>query len=188
MPASAPARRARGVERRDAVVRAAADLMLALGPSAVTHRAVAARAHASLSATTYYFAGRDDLLAAAGTLLVDEWVAHAQTVLDAVPDGVPGPGEAAATVVAAVLPDGDDATLRGHYEHLLSAGRVPVLSGALAGGRGRLDAVVAELLGRFGSRCPAALAVAVVDGAVVTGLSEGRPVRPLARDLVAAVL
>ena len=63
-PRPAPRRQARGVARRDAIVRAAADLILQEGPASVTHRAVASRADVPLAATTYYFTGLDDLIGA----------------------------------------------------------------------------------------------------------------------------
>lgn len=203
------ARTAKGDRRREQLGRAAADLVREEGPAALGHRAVAARAGLSLSATTYYFSGLDDLAAAAGSALVAEWVAHAEAVrarvagggrgiagrARAVPDADPDL-DPAAVVVEAVLPPGDDAAVLAHYEQLLAAGRVPALAAALGAGRARLDAVVADLLldllpgtipGSAGHP-GAALVLAVVDGAVVSAVSEGRPVRATARDLVAAVL
>lgn len=207
------ARTAKGDRRREQLGRAAADLVREEGPAALGHRAVAARAGLSLSATTYYFSGLDDLAAAAGSALVAEWVAHAEAVRARVAGGGRGiAGRApavpdadldldpAAVVVEAVLPPGDDAAVLAHYEQLLAAGRVPALAAALGAGRARLDAVVADLLldllpgtspsapaGAAGHP-GAAVVLAVVDGAVVSAVSEGRPVRATARDLVAAVL
>ncbi len=193
---------AKGERRREQVVTAATELLRAGGPGAVSHRAVAARAGASLSATTYYFAGLDDLLAAAGARMVEEWVTHARAVHDVVLHGSVlhgsarptdrDPGAAAqvlADVLAdAVLPPGTDEDVRAAYEHLLVAGRVPALTRALATGRHRLDAAVADLLATLDVALPAALVVAVVDGAVVSALSEGRPVRATARSLLAPLL
>jgi TetR/AcrR family transcriptional regulator, regulator of biofilm formation and stress response len=182
---------AKGVRRRAELARAAADLVREEGPAALSHRAVAARAGLSLSATTYYYAGLDDLAAAAGAALVDAWVAHADAVLARVRTAA-GDGAAvedpAAVVVDAVLPPGDDAAVRAHYEQLLAAGRVPALAAALGAGRARLDAVLAALLAELRLPVPAAVALGVVDGAVVAATSEGRPVRDAARDLLLAVL
>lgn len=185
--AEGPARTAKGDRRRGELARAAADVVRAEGPAALSHRAVAARAGLSLSATTYYYAGLDELAAAAGAALMDAWVAHAGDVLGRAASG--GAADPAAVVVEAVLPPGDDAAVRAHYEQLLAAGRVPALAAALGSGRARLDAVLGELLRALGadaSRVPVALAV--VDGAVVAAVSEGRPVRATARDLLAAAL
>lgn len=182
------ARTAKGDLRRAQLARAAADLVREDGPAALGHRAVAARAGLSLSATTYYYSGLDDLAAAAGEALVGEWVAHAEQVRSRVAGALP-PADPAAVVVEAVLPPGDDAAVLAHYEQLLAAGRVPALAAALGAGRARLDAVVAELLRDLGVAGPgAALVLAVVDGAVVSAVSEGRPVRGTARDLLRAAL
>lgn len=191
--ATGPGGTAKGVRRRAELARAAADLVREDGPAALSHRAVAARAGLSLSATTYYYAGLDDLAAAAGATLVDDWVAHADAVLAGVRSGraaggPPSDDDPAEVVVRAVLPPGDDAAVRAHYEQLLAAGRVPALAAALGGGRARLDAVLAALLAELRLPVPAAVALAVVDGAVVAAVSEGRPVRGTARDLLLAVL
>ena len=52
----------KGEARRRQIVEAAAALVREGGPSSVSHRAVARRAGCSLSATTYYFEGLEDLL------------------------------------------------------------------------------------------------------------------------------
>ena len=52
----------RGEARRDAILRATLEVIAAHGTDGVTHRAVAARAGVPLSATTYWFSSRDDLL------------------------------------------------------------------------------------------------------------------------------
>ena len=178
--------RAKGAQRRDELARAAAALTLRDGPGALTHRRVAAEAGASLSATTYYFASLDDLAAAAGHALADEWAAHARAILAAAPAVTvqDDPSAAARVLVDAVLPAGDDDAVRGHYEHLLRVGRHAPLATAFAGRRAVVDAVLGELVDRVGSPTSAAVTTAVVDGAVVTALSEQRPVRATARALL----
>ncbi|HEX2234481.1 MAG TPA: TetR family transcriptional regulator [Thermoleophilaceae bacterium] len=52
----------RGEARREAIVRAALELIGEQGLDAVTHRALADRAGVPLSATTYWFASKDDIL------------------------------------------------------------------------------------------------------------------------------
>jgi len=183
---------AKGERRRAELAQAAAAIVREEGPGALTHRAVAARAGASLSATTYYFTGLDDLLTAAGQTIVASWVEHARAVAaQAVQDlrgaGAP-PDQAARLLASAVLPPGDDDAVRAHYEHLLGAGRVPALARAIAAGRGELDEVVAQVVRLAGADVSPALVVAVVDGAVVTALTEQRPVRPGAAALLAQVL
>ncbi len=52
----------RGEARRDAILRATLEVIAAHGTDGVTHRAVAALAGVPLSATTYWFSSRDELL------------------------------------------------------------------------------------------------------------------------------
>jgi len=67
-----PAIQPRGIRRRADLLRAAVQLLTEGGFAAVTHRAVAQRADLPLAATTYYFASRDQLLAQAFSLLVED--------------------------------------------------------------------------------------------------------------------
>ncbi|MEQ4723718.1 TetR family transcriptional regulator [Nonomuraea sp. B19D2] len=115
-PAASPAQ-ARGRRRRATLLAAAVDLLTEGGFAAVTHRAVAQRANLPLSATTYYFASRDQLLAEAFAQLVEAeltttraWITdHGLTAL---PDQV-------ATA--------DRARQLGLWELYVHAGRDPVL-------------------------------------------------------------
>jgi TetR/AcrR family transcriptional regulator, regulator of biofilm formation and stress response len=52
----------RGEARREAILRSTLEVIAAHGTDGVTHRAVAAGAGVPLSATTYWFSSRDDLL------------------------------------------------------------------------------------------------------------------------------
>lgn len=190
-----PRRQARGTQRRDRIVTAAAELILRDGPGAVTHRSVAAQADVPLAATTYYFTGLDDLLGAAGEQIVRGWAERAQAIGHSVTELVAEGGvetlstrSRALLLVDAVLPPGDHGELLGFYEHVVSAGRSPVLAAAFAQGRGELDVVIDELLDQLGARFSAVLLIAVVDGAAVTALCEGRAVRDLAVDCVTELL
>lgn len=108
---------ARGRRRRATLLAAAVDLLTEGGFAAVTHRAVAHRAHLPLAATTYYFASRDQLLAEAFAQLVETelattraWIAdHGLTAL---------PDQVAAT---------DRTRQLGLWELYVHAGRDPVL-------------------------------------------------------------
>ncbi|MCB7138180.1 TetR/AcrR family transcriptional regulator [Cellulosimicrobium marinum] len=188
-----PRRQARGAARRDAIVDAAAQLILAEGPAAATHRAVAVAAGVPLAATTYYFTGLDDLVGAAGQQIVAGWAAHAaeaaERAIDRASTGARDAETDARVLVDAVLPPGGESEVRGFYEHLVGAGRHPALARAYADGRGRLDAAVAHVLAVLGGDAPnPGLVVAVVDGAAVSALSEGRDVRALAVRLLVELL
>lgn len=75
------ARQARGEERRREVLEAALRVVGRAGIRAATHRAVAAEAGTSLSATTYYFASGEDLLEQAFAHYVDERIGQLGAVL-----------------------------------------------------------------------------------------------------------
>jgi DNA-binding transcriptional regulator YbjK len=62
MAVSGRGHRASAQRRRDALLRAAAELAAELGAGAVTHRAVAARAGVPLSTTSYFFSSIDELV------------------------------------------------------------------------------------------------------------------------------
>lgn len=198
---------AKGERRRAAVVAAAARLVLSDGPAALTHRRVAEAAQVPLAATTYYFSGRDELLAAAGERIVDSWVVAAERVAkraaaeaDVVRTGAEGragatgAGEPARAygglvddLVTALLPP-KVGEIRGHYEHLVGAGRDRTLARAYRAGRAQLDAATAKILAAHGVSAPPDLVLAVLDGAVVIALSEGRQVRAYARDTLLRAL
>lgn len=171
----------KGRARREAILDAAVALVLESGPAALAHRVVAARAGVPLGSTTYYFRDLTDLAGAVGQRLMNRWSEHARHV-------AAGPDHGPEALVAAVLPPGDDAAVLAHYEHLLGAARAPALAAALARGRAELDDAVGQVLATRSLPLTPALAVALVDGAAVAALSEGRPVRVHARDVVRAAL
>lgn len=75
MPDS-PRRRRDPEARRNAIVLAAAELIVEVGVDAVTHRMVAARADVPLGATTQYFDTLDDLREVALELLIEHVAGH----------------------------------------------------------------------------------------------------------------
>ena len=62
VPVAAAGRQVRGEARREAILRATIGIIGERGTDAVTHRAVAERAGLPLSATTYWFASKEQLL------------------------------------------------------------------------------------------------------------------------------
>lgn len=174
-------RQHRGIARRDALVAAAVSLVLEGGPGALTHRSVAERAGLPLAATTYYFDHLDDILAAAGAVLAGRWSEHtARTARAFTADVRAGHDVDAASALAdAVLPEGDDAAVRGHYEHLVASGRSrPVAD------RGVCDGPLVELLRTVDVAMAPAAVVALVDGAALRALGAGRSVREEVRALL----
>ncbi len=167
---------AKGAARREAILLAAARLVTEHGPDAVSHRAVAGAAGVPLAATTYYFAGLDDLLAAAVARVIDGELDAASTVVAAIPRRRSTAPRAAAAVVAVLLgPDrSTDPELLAYYERFVATGRHPVLRPVLRAARERVDALLSETLDRCGHRdVDVPLLVAVVDGTVLSALVEG---------------
>ena len=84
LPVARAAVTSKGSARRQTLIDATAEIIRESGPSAVTHRGVAQRAGCSLSATTYYFAGMDELLYEAGLVNIGLWSERAEHVADKV--------------------------------------------------------------------------------------------------------
>lgn len=186
-------RQPRGAARRDAIVEAAAALVIESGPATLTHRTIAQRADVPLAATTYYFASLDDLVGAAGTRLAERWAVHADAVLaevaaEVAATGMPSVERRCAALVDAVLPAGGSLAVRGHYEHLVSAGRDETLAAAYAAGRAGLDEAVTQVVDLLSIPVGPEIVVAVVDGAAVSALSEGGDVRVHAELLLRRML
>jgi AcrR family transcriptional regulator len=172
---------ARGERRRQQLIEAAAEILRESGPASVSMRTVARRVGASLSATTYYFDSADELLEEAGRVNIALWAGRAEKVAEAVESSPPpqGPGAAIDLVLRATLPG--DSPLLGHYSQLIAAGSSVPVTRAYNTGRGRLNLAVSRVLKVLDIRLPAELVIGIVDGAAVTGLSEGRDVRATAR-------
>lgn len=182
---SAPGvRSAKGARRRADIVEAAAALLSEQGPAAITHRAVSERSGCSLSATTYYFDGIDELMAEAAARNIETWIERARAVVDTVADEeLPLTDEGRAKVLlAACLPQ--RTPLDKHYHQLLAASQSPLVTAAYRRGRRHLDEAVGELIERMDIPLTAAQVYAVVDGAAVSAISEGRDVRETALALL----
>lgn len=153
------------------------------GFAAVSHRSVAEHAGLPLSATTYYFASLDDLLAEALSGLAKRWLDQARAAVESLPARICGPDAITAAVmsVTTLAPVGDTVgdprTVLVLYERYLEAARHPQLRQAIAAYDEQLDSLVAEILRRAGLRhdsTSARLVLAVVDGTVLRSLAEGR--------------
>ena len=177
----------RGEGRRQTIIEAAAAIIREEGPAEVSHRAVARRAGCSLSATTYYFKGLDDLLYQAGLINIAIWASRAEHVADKVEalEQIPPLSGRLDLVLQATLPQ--EGPYLGHYIQLISAGAVAPVEQAYHQGRQRLNAAVGRLLERLGAVVDPDLVIAVVDGAAVTALSEGRDVHATAADLLGKI-
>ncbi|MFQ6231073.1 TetR/AcrR family transcriptional regulator [Nocardia sp. NPDC002869] len=173
----------KGERRRQALVAAAAELLLEGGFDAVRHRSVATRAELPLASTTYYFESLEDLIARAvefsGTAELEAMrrrigeVTHRRRGAEATVDLV---------LDLLIGPDGVDEGARGRllarYERTVASARHPELREVQLRLRGQLDELLSDVLRRSDRMVrPEQLRrlVAVVDGAVVAALSESDP-------------
>ena len=165
---------AKGEQRRAALVEAAAQLLLEQGFSALSHRAVAARAGLPLAATTYYFATLDTLRVAAAGQVATAHLVEMRARVAGLPERPVGAAAAARTLVRLVLPaDRDRGTLTAFYERYLDAGRAPALQSVVARWNGQIRSQLKVALARLGHDADPALVLAVVDGLALTALAEG---------------
>jgi DNA-binding transcriptional regulator YbjK len=174
----------KGERRRNALIDAAAELLVDGGFDAVRHRAVAERAGLPLASTTYYFSSLEDLVAAAveqhgRTELatgrarfeaLDEQRRDLDAMADLVLDQLLGPRQAdAETDYEAVL-------LR--YERLVATGRRPMLRPLMRELGAEMDALLHDVFAESGftvDRAQVDRLVALVDGVVVNALIESDP-------------
>lgn len=174
----------KGEARKQTIVEAAAAIIRESGSGAVTHRAVAERAGCSLSATTYYFKGLEDLLYQAGIANITRWAEraeHAAQKAEALKERPDLDGRIA-LILSATLPA--KGPYLGHYIQLISAGGAVPVGRAYREGRWRLNAAVNRVVSALGMRADAEVIMALVDGAAVSALSEQRDVRKTAAEML----
>jgi len=175
MAASSGGRYARGVERRHALVAAAADLVIEQGLAALSHRAVAVRAGLPLASTTYYFSSVDDLRNEALDHIAQAWVTRARAVVDALPPHVDH-DQAARAVTSIIGADAPSPQVLVMYERYLEAGRHSRLRTLVAAWNAQLTELVQQVLLRAAIPVEddsAGLVLALADGVAVTALAEG---------------
>lgn len=167
----------KGERRRQEIIEATAELILEGGPSNVTHRKVARRANCSLSATTHYFSGLDDLLAEGGKLNIKRWSSRAKSVIAEIErqDSPAKMEDRINLILKACLPHHDN--LENHYKQLVAASNHPAVANAYGAGRQFLDQAVNSLLKFLGIKASANIVIAIIDGAAVAAISEGGDVR-----------
>jgi DNA-binding transcriptional regulator YbjK len=186
----------RGQHRRTTLLEAAADLLLEQGVSAVTHRAVAARAALPLASTTYYFTSLQDLRDQALRRLADRWLQRSRAALAALPQRLDSAKDVARALVRVVTGADPTADTPPHhlfvmYERYLEAGRHPPLRPLVVAYNDELATLAQEVLQRGGlpsSQQNARLALAVVDGALITALAEGQQPTPTAAKALATLI
>jgi TetR/AcrR family transcriptional regulator, regulator of biofilm formation and stress response len=170
----------RGVARREAILRAAVELIGEQGPDALTHRAVAERAGISLSATTYWFSSKEEIFREAVALAAGEEVARLERlVLDLAPRHVE-PKAWARELSAALAADVErnPAQPVAMYEFVLEASRQPELRDEVARWETahlRLAEAGLRAVGSADPETDAHIVVAVVSGLMLGLLANPNP-------------
>lgn len=167
-----PQTTSRGARRRDALVSAAADLLLESGPTALTARAVAARAGAPLAATTYYFADQGQLARSAAERVAQDHLQVAAEAVRAVDADASAAGVAEQVLAIALGPHTRErASVLAMYDRTLAVAAHASLAAAFADLDERLCAAVGEMLERCCRTTEHARALlACADGLLVSQL------------------
>jgi DNA-binding transcriptional regulator YbjK len=182
MPAPSRGRSTRGQHRRAALIKAAAELLLERGITAVSHRSVAKRAELTVAATTYYFASLEDLTYEALSSVFDRWTVETQGLVDRLPAQLNGPTQVATAVLEIATARPAEASARtaagvmAMYERYLEAGRHPGLRPLVHAYNEGLLRQVGVVLSKGGLPADvdtARLTLAVVDGAALFDVAEG---------------
>jgi len=172
----------KGERRRQALVTAAAELLVEGGFDTVRHRAVAERAGLPLASTTYYFDSLDELITAAvehnargelerGHALLEALTTERRdldSVIDLVLDQLLGPQAG----------DEDAELVLLRYERLVATFRRPYLRPLMRTLGAELRGLLHEVFARSGAPVDARRLeqlIALVDGAVVNALIEVIP-------------
>jgi TetR/AcrR family transcriptional regulator, regulator of biofilm formation and stress response len=169
-------RQDRSRRRREALLRAAIELLGETGVKSVTHRAVAERAGLPLASTTYYFRSVHELIEEALKLHVAERVAELQGLAEAALSATGASVTQIAERMAEVLVAAPTPTLVAQYQMYLEAGRNPALQPAVGDALAAFEGLVAAVLAALGARDPQAAAEAFV--ALFDGFALHRLARP----------
>ncbi len=164
----------KGSRRREEILAAATALLVDSGVETLSHRAVATRAGIGLGTVTYHYPGVEDLRTAAIGALAATDVARLNEARLRVPLTRRDARDAAALLVALLLPD-TRLELVTWCERSLRPGRDAGALEAARSVRGAARALVSDVFGRSGRATapPADLVLAIVDGAVLGALADG---------------
>jgi DNA-binding transcriptional regulator YbjK len=179
-------RQDRSRARREALLRAAIELLGETGVRSVTHRAVAERAGVALASTTYYFRSVRELVEEALKLHVAERVAELESLVEVALHASGASVTQLAERMAAVLVAAPTPTLVAQYQMYLDAGRNPALQPAATNALDAFEGLIARVLTALGAREPQAAAEAFF--ALFDGFALHRLARPRDPETEAAVL
>jgi DNA-binding transcriptional regulator YbjK len=184
--------RPRGEKTLAMLQRALLTVIGRVGASGITHRRVADEAGVSLSATTYYFESKGDMIRKAYKFLCDGVLSDADRLIQNYDE----PTSGAAALEGDVAATGEylRSRLRANVvesltliELMLTAARDDEARRLLADDRSEIRKVMVGLMGRSGSSSPeedADLVAAMINGLVLENLARGRPAEFEARAVV----
>jgi DNA-binding transcriptional regulator YbjK len=170
----APTRRRRGVKRRTEILEATLRLLAREGAAPLTMRAVAAEANVPLTATTYYFESKDELILEAWRLHAEREAARVSRATEAIASRLSLPE--IADRMARFVQDGlgpARESLLAEFELLVQAARQPELEELTRVWHQAIREQVREVLAAAGSPQPeldARLVLAITAGLEVDNL------------------
>ena len=179
-------RQDRSRRRREALLRAAIELLGETGAKSVTHRAVAERAGVPLASTTYYFRSVNELIEEALKLHVAERVAELEGLAELALGATAASVTQIAERMAEVLVAAPSPILVAQYQMYLEAGRNAALQPAASEALAAFEGLIARVLAALGAREPQAAAEAFF--ALFDGFALHRLARPRDPDREAAAL
>jgi DNA-binding transcriptional regulator YbjK len=164
--------RATTLERRDALLRAAAAVVAERGVGGATHRAIAARAGVPLGTTSYFFASIDDLLLEALRLFVADSIERLERATAAL--HTLDPAKAIDLFVAGLMAVPQQETVA-QFETYLEVARRPELAAETRQVIGAYERLAATALELAGVERPAEAArsfVALADGFALARVAQ----------------
>ena len=177
MPIRPPTHRARGLARRELLLRAAFTVVTENGIEGATHRRIAEAAGVPLSTTSYFFSSLDELLAEAITLAFAEVIENTNAAILAMHNGSPSTGQLVELITEFVL-QSPRAGIVAQFEAYLAVERRPELRAAIAGVLDSYEHAIATGLGLFDID-PAPhrvrLLLAMLDGFAIQRIAHPRP-------------
>jgi DNA-binding transcriptional regulator YbjK len=177
MPIRPPTHRARGLARRDTLLRAACTVLTEEGIEGATHRRIAEVAGMPLSTTSYFFSSLDELLAEAITLAFAEFIANTNAAILAMHQRNPSTEQLVEQITDFVL-QSPRADIIAQFEAYLAVERRPELRAAIANVLESYENAISTALRLFAID-PAPhrvrLVLAMLDGFAIQRIAHPRP-------------
>ena len=177
MPIRPPTHRARGLARREALLRAAFTVVTEKGIEGATHRRIAEAAGVPLSTTSYFFSSLDELLAEAITLAFADVIATTHAAILGMHEAGPSTGQLVDQITDFVL-QSPRAAIIAQFEAYLAVERRPELGAAIANVLDSYENAIGTALGLFDidpTPPRVRLVLATLDGFALQRIAHPRP-------------